>query len=118
LGGDKEEGRREGGGGEVEDRARDIGVAEAGVASGEEGGEVAVGSEAGDDGERMREAEVASGVGKEEEVMAAARDSLGLVPERHGAHLASFVLFRFLLLCRFPCFFDWTHEFRPIGTRN
>nr|CAB3490159.1 unnamed protein product [Digitaria exilis] len=58
-------GRRRGGGGHggVEGPARGIGVAEADVAGDEEGREVAVGGEAGDDGERVGAAGVGGGVG-------------------------------------------------------
>jgi hypothetical protein len=84
-----ERGRRDGG---VEHPARGIGVAEAGVAGDEEGREVAVPREAGDDGERVRATRVAAGVG--------GGDGGGegfledLVPVGHGGHLVSDIFLR------------------------
>jgi len=82
-----------GGGGGVEDPARGIGVAEAGVAGDEEGREVAVGGEAGDNGERVGAAGVGGvrggGDGGGEGFLE------GLVPVGHEGHLAA---------CFFPLF--------------
>lgn len=89
-------GRGGGGGRGVEYPASGIGVAEAGVASDEEGREVAVGCEAGDDGERVGAAGVGGVRGGGDRGGEGFLE--GLVPVGHDGHLAPLFLFFFLFL--------------------